>query len=192
MVKAKSKAERAAARAALSGTPGGSKSHVPVDAAAVSGSGAPGTAVVNSQDEGMEGTSTSSPSQVALDEPHVDGQSRAPSVAGEAPEGANVSTTSGDPSINSSKDKEKEKHKLRLSLLKERSSVVLEFMKSIVPILVDVYAASVALQVRSRSLAGILKAISWLDGGDLNTVLKVSQPYLYEQAQLTHICRHRS
>ena len=73
-------------------------------------------------------------------------------------------------------EKEKEKQKLanRIEVLRQRPEVVRRFARSIIPVLVDVYAATVALQVRSRTLSGILKAVSWMEPEELTVVLKVS------------------
>jgi len=61
----------------------------------------------------------------------------------------------------------------RADLLRSKQHLVGRFMRLIVPILVDVYAATVALQTRTKSLTGILKAVSFLESGDLLSVLKV-------------------
>lgn len=42
-----------------------------------------------------------------------------------------------------------------------------------VPILVDVYAASVMAPVRIKALTGLLKAVSFLDADELTRVFKV-------------------
>jgi E3 ubiquitin-protein ligase TRIP12 len=46
-------------------------------------------------------------------------------------------------------------------------------MRLIVPILVDVYAASVAFNVRTKAMAGLLKALSFMEGEELKKALKV-------------------
>ena len=47
-------------------------------------------------------------------------------------------------------------------------------MQLLVPILIDVYAASVFTPVRIKILTGRLKAVSFLDGDGLKRVLMVS------------------
>ncbi|KAG8874928.1 Ubiquitin fusion degradation protein 4 [Tulasnella sp. 331] len=168
LVKAKTKADRAAARAASSS----SKSQVPIQPAAPAAPMAVATPA-SGADDSSDGPATTSQNQSA-GEDQTDSHSQAASAAGELvdPAGPGASSGSAPVTAMSSRDKEKEKHNLRLSLLKEKSDVVLGFMRSMVPILVDVYAASVATQVRSRSLAGILKAISWLEADELGLVLR--------------------
>lgn len=167
MVKAKTKADRAAARAAASGGPKSVEATAPAALTAMT--------PVSGADDSSDGPATASQSHSA-GEDQTDSHSQAASAAGEPadPAGPGAPTGSAPTPAASSRDKEKEKHSLRLSLLKEKPELVLGFMRSMVPILVDVYAASVAIQVRSRSLAGILKAVSWFDADDLTLVLKVS------------------
>jgi E3 ubiquitin-protein ligase TRIP12 len=62
----------------------------------------------------------------------------------------------------------------RTELLRSNMAVVNKFMRLMVPILVDVYAASVITPVRIRTLTGILKAVSFLEAGGLKQVLHVS------------------
>jgi hypothetical protein len=61
----------------------------------------------------------------------------------------------------------------RTELLRSKPEVVGRFMRLMVPVLVDVYAASVMLSVRTKTLTGLLKAVSFLDEGGLEQVLKV-------------------
>jgi E3 ubiquitin-protein ligase TRIP12 len=61
----------------------------------------------------------------------------------------------------------------RTELLRSKPAVVDRFMQLIVPILTDVYAASVATPVRVKSLTGLLKAVSFMDGDGIKRVLKV-------------------
>jgi E3 ubiquitin-protein ligase TRIP12 len=61
----------------------------------------------------------------------------------------------------------------RTELLRSKPVVVGRFMQLIVPILCDVYAASVATPVRVKSLTAMLKAVSFLDGDGIKRVLKV-------------------
>lgn len=62
----------------------------------------------------------------------------------------------------------------RTELLRSKPELVGRYMRLMVPVLVDVYAASVATQTRSKSLTGILKAVSFAEGDEVNFVLKVS------------------
>jgi E3 ubiquitin-protein ligase TRIP12 len=59
-------------------------------------------------------------------------------------------------------------------MLWSKSAVVAKFMQLLVPILIDVYAASVITPVRIKTLTGLLKAVSFLDGDGLKWVLMVS------------------
>lgn len=61
----------------------------------------------------------------------------------------------------------------RITLLKSRPELLGKFIKAIVPILVDVYAASVASRVRSKVLIGLVKAIASAEKDDLKDTLKV-------------------
>jgi E3 ubiquitin-protein ligase TRIP12 len=62
----------------------------------------------------------------------------------------------------------------RTELLRSKSAVVGRFMQLIVPILIDVYSASVITPVRVKTLTGLLKAVSFLDADGLKRVLTVS------------------
>ena len=61
----------------------------------------------------------------------------------------------------------------RTELLRSHPEVVGRFLHLMVPILVDVYAASVITPVRIKTLTGLLKAVSFLDGEELKEVFKV-------------------
>lgn len=61
----------------------------------------------------------------------------------------------------------------RTDLLKSKPSLVGHFMRLMVPILVDVYAASVITPVRVKTLTGLLKAVSFQDDDGLRRVLEV-------------------
>jgi len=63
----------------------------------------------------------------------------------------------------------------RTEMLRGKPDVVGRFMRLIVPILVDVYAASVITTVRIKTLTGLLKAISYLDADGIKRVLTVSR-----------------
>ncbi|KAG6833243.1 hypothetical protein H0H87_009864 [Tephrocybe sp. NHM501043] len=59
----------------------------------------------------------------------------------------------------------------RTELLRSKPVVVGRFMQLMVPILIDVYAASVITPVRVKTLTGLLKAVSFLDANGLKQVL---------------------
>ncbi|KAF8967730.1 hypothetical protein BDZ97DRAFT_1903295 [Flammula alnicola] len=59
----------------------------------------------------------------------------------------------------------------RTDMLRSKPAVVGRFMQLLVPILVDVYAASVITPVRIKTLTGLLKAVSFLDSDGLKPVL---------------------
>ena len=61
----------------------------------------------------------------------------------------------------------------RLALLRTKPELMLRFMRLIVPVLVEVYAASVALNVRTRTLTGLLKACWFLESEGLWGVVEV-------------------
>jgi hypothetical protein len=75
----------------------------------------------------------------------------------------------------------------RLELLQSKPDVIGRFMRLTVPVLVDVYAASVLTNVRVRSMAGILKVVHFLDGAELERTLQVSPIYLNDCDLLTKI-----
>ncbi|KAF9269117.1 hypothetical protein L218DRAFT_1040523 [Marasmius fiardii PR-910] len=60
----------------------------------------------------------------------------------------------------------------RTDILRSKIVVVARFMQLTVPILIDVYAASVNTPVRVKALTGLLKAISFLDADGVKQVLK--------------------
>lgn len=60
----------------------------------------------------------------------------------------------------------------RITLLQSEPPVTKRFLQLMVPILVDVYAASVSTSLRMKALTSILKAVSFLDEEGLNLVLK--------------------
>lgn len=63
---------------------------------------------------------------------------------------------------------------VRMELLRSKPEVVGRFMQLIVPVLVDVYAASVITPIRIKTLTGLLKAVGFLEGDDLRAALNVS------------------
>lgn len=101
-----------------------------------------------------------------VDEPSPDvgpAESRTPDVVEDVP--ANIPMSS------------KETLPDRTDLLRSKPAVVGRFMQLIVPILIDVYAASVITPVRVKTLTGLLKAVSFLDGDGLKRVLTVSTDF---------------
>lgn len=68
----------------------------------------------------------------------------------------------------------------RTDLLRSKPEVVGRFLHLMVPILVDVYAASVVTPVRIKTLTGLLKAVSFLDGEELKQVFTVRVSFVRE------------
>lgn len=66
----------------------------------------------------------------------------------------------------------------RTELLRSKPEVVGRFMQFMVPILIDVYAASVITPIRVKTLTGLLKAVGFLEGVELRTALHVS-PFIH-------------
>lgn len=62
----------------------------------------------------------------------------------------------------------------RLALLQGHPKLIGKFIRSIVPVLVDVYAASVTARVRTKVLAGLVKAIAFGGPEELRLTLQVS------------------
>lgn len=62
----------------------------------------------------------------------------------------------------------------RIEMLHGRERLVRRFTQLVLPTLVEVYAASVALHVRTKAMSGILKIISFVEPEALKDVLKVS------------------
>lgn len=132
-MKARAKADRAAARQAAS---------APLVAAMLI---APSVILPIIDHEGSPGPGTN------------DGQSQ-------EVEDADLSTTTGSKEISPDRNE----------LLRSKPAVVGRFMRVLVPILIDVYAASVITPVRVKTLTGLLKAVSFLDADGLKRVLAVS------------------
>ncbi|KAF7308316.1 Ubiquitin-protein ligase [Mycena chlorophos] len=59
----------------------------------------------------------------------------------------------------------------RLEMLRSKPEAVGRFMELMVPILIDVYAASVISSIRIKTLTALLKAVSFLDADGLKRVL---------------------
>jgi E3 ubiquitin-protein ligase TRIP12 len=62
----------------------------------------------------------------------------------------------------------------RLELLKSRPELIGRFIRAVTPVLVDVYAASVASRVRTKVLTGLVKAVAFAESEDLRLTLQVS------------------
>ena len=62
----------------------------------------------------------------------------------------------------------------QMAMLRGKPEVFGRFMRLIVPILVDVYAASVTPTARIKTLTGLLKAISYLEADEIKCFLMVS------------------
>ena len=73
----------------------------------------------------------------------------------------------------------------RNELLRSKPEVVGRFMQLMVPVLIDVYAASVITSVRLKTLTGLLKAVGFLDTEDLKQVFSVRSINLLPSQALT-------
>ncbi|KAJ2915477.1 hypothetical protein MD484_g4935, partial [Candolleomyces efflorescens] len=103
-------------------------------------------------------------------------ESSAPTPTPEA-EGRSTPSLPNDSQVQDSDDMtpaptQKEPPVDRVSLLRANPEVVGRFMTLLIPILVDVYAASVIIAVRVKTLTGLLKAVSFLESEDIQKVLK--------------------
>lgn len=132
LVKAKAKADRAAARLVAQG-------HPPV---------------------------VTSAAEVSTGASHTDDVSPAPTVTEVPPREPEENGENAVPTTEANPD--------RTDLLRSKPAVVSRFMQLLVPILVDVYAASVITPVRIKTLTGLLKAVGFLDPEGLKPVLMVS------------------
>ena len=61
----------------------------------------------------------------------------------------------------------------RANLLRQHPAEITKFINLIVPLLIDVYAASVSVPVRTKSLASLLKAVAFQDEEQLKITLQV-------------------
>lgn len=75
----------------------------------------------------------------------------------------------------------KDTHAERTELLRLHPAEITRFINLIVPLLVDVYAASVSVPVRTKSLASLLKATAFQDEDQLRTTLQACFSYLSNQ-----------
>ncbi len=134
LVKAKAKADRAAARQAAqnSGVSPASQLSVPVEVATPEG-------------------------EIPTPSPAVE------PIATEMEEGASTSNVT--PAKETPPD--------RTDLLRSKPVVVGRFVQLLMPILIDVYAASVITPVRIKTLTGLLKAVSFLDADAIRRVFLV-------------------
>jgi len=81
----------------------------------------------------------------------------------------------------------------RNELLRSKPEVVGRFMQLVLPVLIDVYAASVITSVRLKTLTGFLKAaVGFLETEDLKRVLSVSELHHVLNQTLTNSSRVRS
>lgn len=141
-MKAKAKADRAAARQAAAAALGPA-----LDLFGGSGAGLPGHSVVADDNSVAEGTTADSQS---------------------VQDGEELSSSA----------QPKEAAPDRTELLRSKPEAVGRFLRLLVPILVDVYAASVMTPVRIKTLTGLLKAVSFLDGEELNRVFTVCRCFV--------------
>lgn len=137
LIKAKAKAERAAARLAAANIASLATGGPPITAASVAS-----TSAVIEDSPAPESAADAAPSPADPDAPPA--------------------TPAKEPPVS------------RIELLRSNPEVVGRFMQLMVPILVDVYAASVVTPVRVKSLTGLLKAVSFLDADELKRVFTVS------------------
>ena len=77
----------------------------------------------------------------------------------------------------------------RTELLRSKPELVGRYMQLMVPILVDVYAASVVAPIRLKTLTGLLKAISFLDADELRRVFTVRHfEFLSAHTYISSVC----
>ena len=80
----------------------------------------------------------------------------------------------------------------RNELLRSKPEVVGRFMQLVVPVLIDVYSASVITSVRLKTLTGLLKAVGFLETEDLKRVFSVSKLHHIPNKILTNSLQVRS
>lgn len=134
LIKAKSKADRAAAK----GSASASTSDTPATIEPLVAPSKEGSPVPNPEDTTSKEAEENAENSTAL--PSIEAISPAPS---------------------------------RLDMLRAQPIVVGRFMELLVPILVDVYAASVVTPIRVKTLTALLKAVSFLDADGLKRVFMV-------------------
>lgn len=86
---------------------------------------------------------------------------------------ANMSQATKDALMKQKKDAETQAEQ-RLTMLQGHPQLVGRFIRSIVPVLVDVYAASVTVRVRTKVLNGLVKAVAFGQSEQLRITLQVS------------------
>ncbi|KAI6113129.1 hypothetical protein F5141DRAFT_1188308 [Pisolithus sp. B1] len=62
----------------------------------------------------------------------------------------------------------------RTELLRSKPEAVGRFMRLMVPVLIDVYAASVITPIRIKTLTGLLKAVGFLEGNEIKAALNTA------------------
>lgn len=69
----------------------------------------------------------------------------------------------------------------RMELFKAHPDLLSKFIKAILPVLVDVYAASVATRVRTKVLNGLTRAVAFSEPEQLRATLRVSRSAVHSQ-----------
>ncbi|KAK2463605.1 hypothetical protein APHAL10511_004356 [Amanita phalloides] len=90
---------------------------------------------------------------------------------GPSPESTTLDSGAQEPEERRVAEAKKETPPDRTELLRSKPQAVGRFMQLTVPVLIDVYAASVYAPVRIKTLSAILKAVSFLDADGLKRVL---------------------
>ena len=145
MIKAKAKADRAAARAATSAATQTTAASGPSPTSSRAHTPTPtGGTVTPGEDDGLV-------SSAVID--HPEGSDSAPTAAAPPP--------AKDPLVE------------RANLLRANLPTVNRFIRLIAPVLVDVYAASVSIPIRIKSLASLLKAVCFQESDQLAVTLRV-------------------
>ncbi|ORX37302.1 hypothetical protein BD324DRAFT_642187 [Kockovaella imperatae] len=95
-----------------------------------------------------------------------------PLPGSEAPQSTPTTATSVHDIVHSARMEAEAQLSQRVELLNSQPLLIGRFNRLLVPVLVDVYAASVATRVRSKVLVGLIKAISFAKEDDLLDTLK--------------------
>ncbi|KAI0060670.1 hypothetical protein BV25DRAFT_1954506 [Artomyces pyxidatus] len=104
---------------------------------------------------------------IGFSTPSASASTPATQSEGATPTPVDSAQEADEPSVPSSRDSTAD----RTEMLRAKPEVVGRFMQLMVPILIDVYAASVITTVRIKTLTGLLKAISFLEAGETKRVL---------------------
>lgn len=96
-------------------------------------------------------------------------------------------TPSREDHVEASRDSTKDQVLDRNELLRSKPSVVGRFMQLMVPVLIDVYAASVITSVRLKTLTSLLKAVGFLETEDLKRVFSASAIHCEPDQPLTDL-----